>query len=112
LVTQFRDLTIAVGDANSDEARVAATLAAVLKNTSSRLRLKIAFNTDNAKALTQYNRKQADLAVLRTDAKVPPRARALAILEHNVSSPPPSSTSASASSMPIRWMRSRRCRTS
>ena len=27
---------------------------------------------------------QADLAVLRTDAKVPPRARALAVLEHDV----------------------------
>ena len=104
-------LTFAVGDANSDEAPVAAKLAAVLKNTSSRLRLKIAFNADNAKALTQFDRRQADLAVLRTDAKVPPRARALALLEHDVSSPPPSSTSASASSMPIRWMRSRRCRT-
>ena len=56
----------------------------MLKNTSSRLRLKIAFNADNAKALTQFDRKQADLAVLRTDAKVPPRARALAILEHDV----------------------------
>jgi hypothetical protein len=63
-------LTFAVGDANSDEARVAAKLAAVLKNTSSRLRLKIAFNADNAKALTQFDRRQADLAVLRTDAKV------------------------------------------
>src|SRR5258708_6610366 len=29
-------------------------------------------------------RRKADLGVLRTDAKVPPRARALAILEHDV----------------------------
>jgi TRAP-type uncharacterized transport system substrate-binding protein len=77
-------LTFAVGDANSDEARFAAKLATVLKNTSSRLRLKVAFTADNAKALAQFDRKQADLAVLRTDAKVPPRARALAILEHDV----------------------------
>ncbi len=77
-------LTIAVGDAKSDEAMFAAKLAMVLKNTSSRLRLKIAFNADNAKALAQFDRKEADLAVLRTDAKVPPRARALAILEHDV----------------------------
>src|SRR5437016_2539259 len=57
-------LTIAVGDAKSDEATFAAKLATVLKNTSSRLRLKITFNAD--------------------DAKAPPRARALAILEHDV----------------------------
>src|SRR6202011_5876326 len=49
-----------------------------------RLRLKIVPNADSAKALAQFDRRQADLAVLRTDAKVPPRARALAILEHDV----------------------------
>src|ERR1700704_4641071 len=77
-------LTFAVGNANSPEARFAAKLAAMLKNTSSRLHLKIVPNTDNAKALALFDRKLADLAVLRTDAKVPPRARALAILEHDV----------------------------
>jgi TRAP-type uncharacterized transport system substrate-binding protein len=77
-------LVFAVGDANSDEARFATRLAAVLKNSSSRLRLKIVPNADNAKALALFDRRQADLAVLRTDAKVPPRARALAILEHDV----------------------------
>ena len=77
-------LVFAVGDANSLEARFAARLAAVLKNTNSRLRLKIVTNADNAKALAQFDHRQADLAVLRTDAKVPPRARALAILEHDV----------------------------
>ena len=77
-------LIFAVGDANSLEARFAAKLAAVLKNNSSRLRLKIVPNADSAKALAQFDHRQADLAVLRTDAKVPPRARALAILEHDV----------------------------
>ena len=77
-------LIFAVGDANGPEARFAAKLAAVLKNNNSRLRLKIVPNADNAKALAQFDRRQADLAVLRTDAKVPPRARALAILEHDV----------------------------
>lgn len=77
-------LTFAVGNANGPEARFATKLNAVLKSTSSRLRLKIASNADNAKALAQFERKQADLAVLRTDAKIPPRARALAILEHDV----------------------------
>src|SRR6202011_608869 len=83
-VRNSETLIFAVGDANSLDARFAAKLAAVLKNSSSRLRLKIVGNADSAKALAQFDRRQADLAVLRTDAKVPPRARALAILEHDV----------------------------
>src|ERR1700674_3927452 len=77
-------LIFAVGDANSLEARFAARLAAVLKNNNSKLRLKIVPNADSARALAQFDRRQADLAVLRTDARVPPRARAIAILEHDV----------------------------
>jgi TRAP-type uncharacterized transport system substrate-binding protein len=77
-------LVFAAGDANSLEARFAAKLATVLKNNSSKLRLKIVSNADSAKALAQFDRRKADLAVLRTDAKVPPRARAIAILEHDV----------------------------
>ncbi len=77
-------LVFAVGDAKGPEAKFAARLATVLKNNSSRLRLKIAPNPDNAKALVQFDRRAATLAILRTDAKVPPRARAIAILEHDV----------------------------
>ena len=77
-------VTFAVGNANGPEARFAAKLAAVIKNNSSRLRLKIVSNPDMTKALAQFDRKEADLAVLRTDAKIPPRARALAILEHDL----------------------------
>ena len=77
-------LTFAVGDANSDEARFASKLAMVLANNSSRFRIKIVNNADNAKALAQFDRKQADLAILRTDGKVPSRARAVAILEHDL----------------------------
>jgi TRAP-type uncharacterized transport system substrate-binding protein len=77
-------LVFAVGDANGPEARFAAKLATVLKSNASRLRLKIVSNADNAKALAQFDRRQADLAVLRTDAKIPPHARAIAILEHDI----------------------------
>jgi TRAP-type uncharacterized transport system substrate-binding protein len=77
-------LVFAVGDADGVEARFAAKLAAVLTSNNSRLRLKITPNADSAKALAQFDRRMADLAVLRTDAKIPPRARALAILEHDV----------------------------
>jgi TRAP-type uncharacterized transport system substrate-binding protein len=41
-------------------------------------------NPDNARALAQFDRKQADLAILRTDARIPSRARTIAILDHDV----------------------------
>jgi TRAP-type uncharacterized transport system substrate-binding protein len=84
LLKNSETLTFAVGDPNSDEARFAAKLAAVLKSINSRLRLKIVTSGDATKAAAQFDRRQADLLVLRTDAKVPPRARAIAILEHDV----------------------------
>jgi TRAP-type uncharacterized transport system substrate-binding protein len=77
-------LVFATGEANGVEARFAAKLATVLKNNSSKLRLKIVANVDDAKAVAQFDRKQADLVVLRTDAKLPARARTIAILEHDV----------------------------
>jgi TRAP-type uncharacterized transport system substrate-binding protein len=77
-------VVFAVGDGNGLEARFAAKLAAVLKSNNSRLRLKIVTNGDGARALAAFDRGQANLAVLRTDAKVPPRARALAVLEHDL----------------------------
>jgi TRAP-type uncharacterized transport system substrate-binding protein len=84
LLKDSETLTFAVGAPNSEEAQFAAKLAAVLKNTHSRLRLKILPNPDNAKAIGQFDRREADLAILRADAKVPPRARAIAILEHDL----------------------------
>jgi len=68
-------LVFAAGDANGVEARFAEKLASVLNNNPSKLRLKIVTNPDSGKALAQFDRRQADLAVLRTDTKVPPRAR-------------------------------------
>jgi TRAP-type uncharacterized transport system substrate-binding protein len=77
-------LTFAVGDGLGPEARFATRLADMLKSNGSRLRLKIAPHSDNAHALADFDHRLADLAVLRTDTKIPPRARALAILEHDV----------------------------
>lgn len=84
LLKDSETLTFAVGGPNGDDARFAEKLAAVLKNTHSRLRLKIVSNGDNAKALASFDRRDADLAVLRTDAKIPPRARSIAILDHDL----------------------------
>jgi TRAP-type uncharacterized transport system substrate-binding protein len=83
LLRDSETLTFAVGAPNSEEAQFAAKLASVLKNSHSRLRLKILPNADNAKAVALFDRREADLAVLRTDSRVPVRARALAILEHD-----------------------------
>ena len=77
-------LVFAVGDPTSPEARFAARLDAVLKNNTSRLKLKIVNNTDGAKAITQFDRREANLAVLRTEAKIPANARSLAVLDRDV----------------------------
>ena len=84
LLKDSETLVFAVGSPGSEEAHFAAKLAAVLKNTHSHLHLKIVDNSDNAKALAAFDRRDADLAVLRTDAKIPPRARAIAILDHDL----------------------------
>jgi TRAP-type uncharacterized transport system substrate-binding protein len=84
LLKNSETLTFAVGDPNSDEAHFAAKLAAVLKSNNSRLKLKIVNSGDQAKAVAQFDQHKADLMVLRTDSKVPQRARAIAILEHDV----------------------------
>jgi TRAP-type uncharacterized transport system substrate-binding protein len=84
LLKDSETLTFAIGAPHGNEARFAAKLASLFKSTKSRLRLKIVASGDNAKALAQFDRREADLAVLRTDAKIPPRARAIAILEHDV----------------------------
>jgi TRAP-type uncharacterized transport system substrate-binding protein len=84
LLKNSETLTFAVGDPNGEEAHFGAKLAAVLKSTNSRLKLKIVTASDATKAVAQFDRHQADLVVLRTDSKVPPRARAIAILEHDV----------------------------
>jgi TRAP-type uncharacterized transport system substrate-binding protein len=77
-------LVFAVGDPASPEARFAEKLAAMLKNNFSRFKVRVVTNADNAKALAQFDRNEANLVILRTDAKVPPRARAVAVLDHDL----------------------------
>ncbi len=77
-------LTFAVGADTDIDARFAAKLSTVLTNSGSSLRLKIVKNADNDKAVGQFDRKQADLALLRTDAPISARARAIATLDHDL----------------------------
>jgi TRAP-type uncharacterized transport system substrate-binding protein len=84
LLRNSETLTFVVGAPNSDEAQFAARLAELLKANASRFRIRIINQADNARAIALFDRKQADLAILRTDAKVPLRARTLAILERDI----------------------------
>lgn len=77
-------LTFAVATESGVEARFAARLAGVLQASNASLRLKIEKNADSDKALAVFERKQVDLAILRTDQKVPGRARAIAILDKDL----------------------------
>src|SRR5262249_32121455 len=77
-------LTFAVGNADQIEARFAAKLATVVANNSAALRIKVVNYPDNDKALGAFDHRQADLAILRTDAKIPFRARAVAVLENDL----------------------------
>jgi TRAP-type uncharacterized transport system substrate-binding protein len=77
-------LTFAVAAESGVEARFAARLANVLQANNSSLRLKIERNADSDKALVGFERRQADLAILRTDQKVPGRARAIAVLDKDL----------------------------
>ena len=87
IMSRFKEtsvLTFAVGNADQIEARFAAKLATVVANNSTTLRIKVVNYPDNDKALGAFDHRQADLAILRTDAKVPPRARAVAVLENDL----------------------------
>ncbi|MCP1846886.1 hypothetical protein J2R80_000709 [Bradyrhizobium sp. USDA 4541] len=71
-------LVFAVGDAKGPEAKFAAKLATVLKNNSSRLRLKIAPNPDNAQgagAIRSPRRLACHPAYRRKGAAACPRHR-------------------------------------
>jgi TRAP-type uncharacterized transport system substrate-binding protein len=85
--TWFREtsvLTFAVGSPGQLEARFAAKLATVVANNSATLRVKVVNYPDSDKALAAFDHKQADLTILRTDAKIPFRARAVAVLENDL----------------------------
>lgn len=77
-------LTFAVGPESGVEAQFAAKLATVLKSESSKLRVVSVPNADTDKMVSRFDRRQADLTLIRTDAKAPARARAVSILETDV----------------------------
>jgi TRAP-type uncharacterized transport system substrate-binding protein len=74
-------LTFAVGPAGSVEHRFAQRLANAVQQSSWRLRVKIDVEETQSAALARLQSGKADLVIGRTDAVLPQKARALAIIE-------------------------------
>ena len=77
-------LTISVGPPNSPEHRFADKLAGILKQNRASIRLEVIAHDTYAQALGRFFRREADLTIVRTDAKIPSHARSVAILEHEM----------------------------
>lgn len=78
-------ISIAVGPEGSPENQFAVKLAEVLRQNHSSIRLAVASSESRGQALHSFSHREADLAIIRTDdRKIPPNARALAVLEHEV----------------------------
>lgn len=75
---------IAAGPPDSVYHRFATKLAVAVRNNSRNLRISIVPTENSGDGQALLSRAEADLVILRTDAKIPPIARAMAILEHDV----------------------------
>jgi TRAP transporter TAXI family solute receptor len=83
-LTQPETLKIAVGPAGGVEYKFAEKLATLLAQNHASVRLSVIPQEGGAQAVGRLARREADLAIVRTDAKLPGHARALAILEHDM----------------------------
>ena len=77
------ELTMATGPEGSAERRFAEKLAAMLEDKHSSVRLKLLPSESAINAQERFSREGADLAILRTDSRIPGFARSVAILEHD-----------------------------
>jgi TRAP-type uncharacterized transport system substrate-binding protein len=84
LMQRPSELTMAVGPEGSPERGFAEKLAELLLEKHASVRLKLVGQEGGDSALTRFSRNNADLAILRTDARLPSHARAVAILEHEL----------------------------
>ncbi len=78
-------VTIAVGPETAPEHRFARKLAEVLAHNHASIRLDLLVNEAGSQNLSRFAQHEADLVVVRTDERrIPPSARAIAILEEEV----------------------------
>ena len=83
LTIEPRILTFAVGPEGSVEQKFGVRLASLLEQNRASVRVKLVSRSSNGEAVAALNRRDVDLAILRTDGPVPPLARALAVLERD-----------------------------
>jgi len=77
-------LTFVVPSDNGVEARFADKLAALVASSGSTLHIKINKVDDADRSAILFDRRQADLILLRSDTKIPQRARSIAVIEHDL----------------------------
>ena len=82
--TQPETLTIATGPAGGVEHQFAEKLSTLLAQNHASVRLSVAPQDGAILAVNRLVRRETDLAIVRTDAKIPSHARAIAILEHDM----------------------------
>jgi len=82
--TQPETLTIAVGPSGGVEYQFAEKLAGLLAQNHASVRLSVLPQDGPVMAANRLVRREADLAILRTDTKIPSHARAIVILEHDM----------------------------
>lgn len=76
------NLVFAVAPAGGAEHRFADRLAALAVQNNRHLRIKVVVEETPAQALARFGQGKADLALARTDMRIPQQARALALVEH------------------------------
>lgn len=84
LMQRPSELTIAVGPLGSPERQFAEKLAELLLEKHAPVSLKLEGMDGGDSPLTRFSRDGADLVILRTDARIPSHARAVAVLEHEL----------------------------
>lgn len=84
LMDRPTELTMVVGADGSPERRFAEKLANLLEQKHSSVRLKLVPLEGGETTAARFTRDHIDLAILRTDARIPSHARSVAVLEHEL----------------------------
>ena len=79
-----KELAIAVGPVGTPEQMFAVRLQTLLVQNNAKVRINVQTRQTNAMAVADLGKNGVDLVVLRTDAKIPAAARALALLDKDV----------------------------
>ena len=79
-----KEVTIATGPVGTQEQMFAVKLQKLLVQNMSTVRVNVVTRAGNAQAVAELGKNGVDLAVLRTDAKIPAGARAVALLERDL----------------------------